>query len=78
MNVLTSGPRFQWDIKGAPWTDGRGEQLQYNKAVRPWGVLHDNQFDLNSAKNWDCSALEPLQMSERSAQDYRVRRARGG
>lgn len=47
---LQSRPRLSWDIKYVPCTDGKGHQLEYAKAVKKWGALHDNLQDSNSNK----------------------------
>lgn len=31
---LPSRPSFSWDINHVPWADGKGDQLEYTKAVR--------------------------------------------
>ena len=47
---LPSRPRFSWDIKAVPWTDGKGDQLEYAKAVKKWCAFHDKHHDSNSNK----------------------------
>ena len=48
--TLPTRPRFSWDIRSVPWTDGRGDQLQYSIAVRRWAAFHDSLLDSNSNK----------------------------
>ena len=43
-------PRFAWDIRSVPWTDGRGNQDQYASAVALWKAFHDKLPDANSNK----------------------------
>lgn len=43
-------PRFSWDIKNGPCTDGRGDQKEFSDAVRGWKAFHDNLPDCNSNK----------------------------
>ena len=38
---LPSRPRFSWDIKTPPWTDGKGSQEGYFDAVMLWKQFHD-------------------------------------
>lgn len=49
-NGTQNRPRFTWDIKSVPWTDGKGGQLQYAKYVRRWSAFHDNLDETNSNK----------------------------
>ena len=39
---VPSRPRFSWDLKTVPWTDGRGDQREYVEAVALWEQFHDN------------------------------------
>ena len=48
--VLPSRPRFSWDLKNVPWTDGKGSQEEYAEAVRLWSALHDKLPDSSSNK----------------------------
>ena len=43
-------PRFSWDMKTAPWTDGKGDQDEYASAVALWQAFHDKLPDSNSNK----------------------------
>lgn len=38
---LPSRPKFAWDSKSAPWTDGKLDQEQYNESVTSWNAFHD-------------------------------------
>lgn len=38
---IPSRPRFAWDQRNVPWTDGIGEQAGYAKAVKRWCRFHD-------------------------------------
>ena len=39
---LPSRPRFHWDIRNAPWRDGKGPQDEYCAAVKLWQFFQDN------------------------------------
>lgn len=41
-NALPSRPKFSWDIKTAPWTDGRGDQAEYKATVNLWKTFHNS------------------------------------
>ena len=43
-------PKFHWDLKNPPWTDGRGPQEQYYNAVKLWKSFHDKLPAGNSNK----------------------------
>lgn len=47
---LPSRPRFSWDIKNVPWTNGKGNQEEYAKAVALWDAFHNKLPDYNSNK----------------------------
>lgn len=47
---LPQRPKFSWDIKNVPWTDGRGDQAEYASAVKLWSRFHDMLPDANSNK----------------------------
>ena len=47
---VPSRPRFSWDAKSAPWTDGKGDQEEYFKAVKLWQAFNDALPDRNSNK----------------------------
>lgn len=47
---VPSRPKFSWDIKNVPWTDGKGCQEDYSKAVHLWNKFHDRLPDSNSNK----------------------------
>ena len=49
-NNLPSRPRFSWDIRTVPWTDGRGNQEQYAEGVSLWQAFQDTLADSNSNK----------------------------
>ena len=40
-NKLPARPRFSWDMRTAPWTDGKGKQEEYKEAVELWCAFHD-------------------------------------
>lgn len=44
---LPSRPKFGWDTKNVPWTDGIGPQDRYAEAVQLWCCYHD-MLPLNS------------------------------
>ena len=48
--IIPSRPRFSWDIKSVPWTDGKGDQHEYYKSVNRWVSFQDNLPDSNSNK----------------------------
>lgn len=43
-------PKFSWDVKNAPWTDGKGPQEAYYKSVVLWKAFHDKLPAANSNK----------------------------
>ena len=47
---LPKRPRFSWDIRSVPWTDGRGKQEDYVSAVRSWSAFHAKLPHSNSNK----------------------------
>lgn len=47
---LPSRPKFSWDAKSPPWTDGKGDQEEYSDAVKLWQAFHDALPDSNSNK----------------------------
>ena len=47
---LPKHPRFSWDIRSVPWTDGRGNQEDYVNAVRSWTAFHAELPDSKSNK----------------------------
>ncbi len=47
---LPSRPKFTWDLRNVPWTDGRGDQEGYAKKVKEWAAFHDSLTDQNSNK----------------------------
>ena len=47
---LPKRPRFSWDIRSVPWTDGKGDQEEYVNAVRSWSSFHNKLPDSNSNK----------------------------
>lgn len=48
--TVPSRPRFTWDIRSPPWTDGRGNQDHYLDAVKLWKEFQDALPDTNSNK----------------------------
>lgn len=47
---LPARPKFSWDLRNAPWTDGRGPQDGYYDSVLRWKAFHDKLPDTNSNK----------------------------
>ena len=47
---LPSRPKFSWDIRSTPWTDGRGNQEGFAIAVKLWEQFHDKLPSSNSNK----------------------------
>ena len=47
---LQKRPRFSWDIRCIPWTDGKGSQEEYVAAVKSWSSFHEQLPDSNSNK----------------------------
>ena len=47
---LPMRPKFSWDLKSAPWKDGKGSQEQYAEAVSLWKLCHDNLPQNTSGK----------------------------
>ena len=45
-----SRPKFQLDLRTAPWTDGRGPQDEYADAVDRWCDMHDLLDEKNPNK----------------------------
>lgn len=43
-------PKFSWDVRSAPWTDGRGDQEQYLEKVLLCKEFHDTLPENNSNK----------------------------
>ena len=41
-------PRFAWDLKSPPWTDGKGSGEKYIATVKLWKKYHD-KLPLNSS-----------------------------
>ena len=48
--TLPSRPRFSWDMKSVPWTDGEGRQDDYADAVSLWSAFHDELPESNANK----------------------------
>ena len=42
--------KFSWDLKSAPWTDGKGSQDQYAEAFSLWKLYHGTLPDNTSGK----------------------------
>lgn len=49
-NSLSIRPRFAWDAKSPPWTDGKGNQENFKNAVYDWKEYHDYLPDTSSNK----------------------------
>ena len=47
---LPSRPRFSWDARCVPWTDGKGNQEEYARAVKMWRTFHNKLPDGHAAK----------------------------
>ena len=43
-------PKFSWDAKSPPWTDGKRDQQEYRDAVKLWQTFHDSLPNSNSNK----------------------------
>ena len=50
VSLLPSRPKFHWDVKSPPWTDARGDQLEYKNQVDLWKHFHDSLPNNNSNK----------------------------
>ena len=50
VNSVPTRPRFAWDAKSPPWTDGVGNQERYKKAVLDWKEYHDSLAENNPNK----------------------------
>lgn len=37
---LPSRPKYSWDVRNVPWTDGRGDQAGYARSVKLWRKFH--------------------------------------
>ena len=49
-NCVPSRPRFSWDLRNAPWTDGKGNQERFYESVKQWCAFHDNLPNTNPNK----------------------------
>ncbi len=49
-NDLPKRPRFSWDTRLVPWTDGKGNQEDYVNAVRSWSAVDNMLPDTNNRK----------------------------
>ena len=49
-NNLPSRPRFSWDIRNVPWTDGQGNQEEYANSVKLWMKFHERLRNANPSK----------------------------
>ena len=47
---LPNRPKFHWDIRNPLWTDGRGSQEEFYRAVVAWKNFHDKLPDGHSHK----------------------------
>ena len=47
---LPSRPKFHWDIRNPPWTDGRGSQEHFFQVVKLWKNFHDKLPENHSHK----------------------------
>ena len=43
-------PRFSWDAKTPPWTDGKGNQERFKVSVEDWVAFHDSLPENSSKK----------------------------
>lgn len=50
VHLLPSRPKFHWDVKSPPWTDARGDQLEYKNRVTLWKHFHESLPANNSNK----------------------------
>ena len=50
ISELPKRPKFSWDLKTAPWTDGKGSQEQYAEAVELWKLYHDSLAEGTAGK----------------------------
>ena len=49
-SALPSRPKFSWDVKNVPWTDGKGNQEDYKDSVKLWSAFHDKLPVANANK----------------------------
>lgn len=49
-NSLRTRPRFAWDTRSPPWTDGKGNQEWYKIAVYDWKEFINSLPDANPNK----------------------------
>lgn len=49
VSLISSRPKFHWDIKSPPWTDARDDQLDYKNQVDLWKHFNDSL----PANNWN-------------------------
>ena len=47
---LPHRPKFSWDTKNCPWTDGVGNQESYAHSVKQWSMFHDGLAENNLNK----------------------------
>jgi len=47
---LPSRPKYSWDVRNVPWTDGRGDQAGYSRSVKLWRKFHAQLPANNSNK----------------------------
>lgn len=47
---VPSRPRFTWDLRNCPWTDGKGSQEAYATALSDWSEYHDILPSANANK----------------------------
>lgn len=47
---IPTRPRFSWDLRNVPWTDGVGNQEEYHRSVMLWKKFHDALPDANGNK----------------------------
>ena len=43
-------PKFSWEIRSVPWTDGRGDHAEHVDIVKSWWWFHDKLPDSNRYK----------------------------
>lgn len=44
---ITLRPRFSWDAKTPPWTDGKGNEEKFKVAGEDWKAFHDTLPDIS-------------------------------
>lgn len=49
INALPTRPKFTWDLRSVPWTDGRRDQQGFSTEVK-WCAFHDTLKESNANK----------------------------